>query len=150
VSQLIMFDGFTDLHPGNEYDFSVAASSGLAVDLVSSDPSIIEVSGNKIIVHAAGTVTFTATQAGDANFNPANETLEVVIEPLTQTISFTAIANKSISDAPFTVDASSTSGLPLTFTSNDPNKAEVSASGEVTIKKAGTVQIMAAQPGNEA
>lgn len=149
VGQLITFNGFTDLQPGQEYTFSVTASSGLPVTLTSSDPSVIEISGNKLIVHKPGTVTFSASQGGDVDFNPSSETLTVVIPRLTQTLTFEAIANKTMLDAPFDVVASSSAGLHVMFESSDATIADISTEGKITIKKAGTVTITASQPGTE-
>ena len=44
---------------------SASASSGLEVTYTSSDPSVASVSGSTVTVHAAGTATITASQAGD-------------------------------------------------------------------------------------
>lgn len=149
VGQLITFDGFTNLQPGNEYNFSVSASSGLPVAVTSSDPSIIEVAAGKLIVHKPGTVTFTASQGGDVNFKSTTETLTIEIPRLTQTITFAAIANKTMLDDPFNVDASSSAGLHLSFTSSDISIAEVSDEGRITIKKAGTVTITASRDADD-
>jgi Leucine-rich repeat (LRR) protein len=64
-----------------------------------------------------------------------------------QTITFNALPAKKVNDAPFTISATATSGLPVTFTSSDPSIASISGN-TVTIKKAGTVTITAAQTGN--
>jgi Leucine-rich repeat (LRR) protein len=64
-----------------------------------------------------------------------------------QTITFNALPAKKVNDASFTISATATSGLPVTFTSSDPSIASISGN-TVTIKKAGTVTITAAQTGN--
>jgi|GEM_PF-2409490 len=61
------------------FDTFVTATSGLPYTITSSDPAIVEVDGRSLIVHDVGSVTITATQAGDATWNPAK----------TQTRSFT-------------------------------------------------------------
>ncbi len=149
VGQLITFTGFINLKPGQEYDIEVNASSGLPVTLTSSDPSVIEIDGNKIIVHKAGAVTFTATQGGDIDFKSTTETLSVVIEALPQTITFEPIVSKTMLDESFSVEASTTSELTLTYESSDASIAEIDAEGMITIKKAGTVTITVSQEGNE-
>jgi ELWxxDGT repeat protein len=149
AGQLIVFTGFIDLQPGQEYDISVDASSGLPVMLDSSDPSIIEVSGNTIIVHKAGSVTFTATQGGDVNFKPATSTLDVTIDLIPQTITFEEFPAKFINDPVFSPDASTNSPLSLTFESSDNAIAEIDVNGVITIKKAGTVTITARQEGDD-
>ncbi len=53
------------------FDLSVAASSGLAVTVTSSEPAVATVAGLVLTPHAAGISTLTATQSGDANYEPA-------------------------------------------------------------------------------
>lgn len=66
-----------------------------------------------------------------------------------QTITFDVLADKIYGDEDFTVSASSSSGLAVTFSSSDPAVATVT-NGIVHIVKAGTTQIIASQPGNTA
>lgn len=64
-----------------------------------------------------------------------------------QTITFNALPAKKVNDAAFTISATASSGLPVTFSSSDATIASISGS-TVTIKKAGTVTITATQVGN--
>ncbi|MGQ2983168.1 YDG domain-containing protein [Flavobacterium sp.] len=66
-----------------------------------------------------------------------------------QTITFGALSNVTYGDAPFTVTATASSGLAVTFASSDENIATVSGN-TVTITGAGTVTITAQQEGNAA
>jgi len=64
-----------------------------------------------------------------------------------QSITFDALVIKTFGDAPFALTGSSSSGLPLVYSSSDP--AVVSINGNtLTILKAGTVDITASQSGN--
>ena len=65
----------------------------------------------------------------------------------TQTIAFDPIANHTNGDPPFTISATASSGLPVTFTSLTPLVATVSGS-TVTIVGAGTAAIRASQAGD--
>jgi len=65
----------------------------------------------------------------------------------TQTITFNSLTAKTYGDADFTVSATATSGLAVTFESSDPTIASVSGN-TVHILKAGTVNIIAKQAGN--
>jgi uncharacterized delta-60 repeat protein len=65
-----------------------------------------------------------------------------------QTTTFDALPEKTYGDATFDLDASSTSGLPITYTSSDPLVATVSGS-TVTIVGVGTAEITASQAGND-
>jgi|GEM_PF-4120940 len=50
---------------------NATASSGLPVQYESSNPHIAQIRGNQLILLDSGTVTITATQAGNNNYNPA-------------------------------------------------------------------------------
>lgn len=69
----------------------------------------------------------------------------IVLAP--QIITFDAFDDIIVSQAPFSINASASSGLPLTFTSSDPAVATVSGD-QITIVSAGTTEITAAQAGN--
>jgi biotin carboxyl carrier protein len=53
------------------FTLSSRATSGLAVTYASSNPAIISIVGNRATVHRPGTVTITASQAGNTRFRPA-------------------------------------------------------------------------------
>ena len=63
-----------------------------------------------------------------------------------QTITFNALTNKTYGDGAFDLEATSDSGLPVSYSSSDPNVAEVTGN-RVTIKAAGSVTITATQAG---
>ncbi len=65
-----------------------------------------------------------------------------------QTITFNSLPSKKVGDAPFTLAATASSGLPVTYTSSNSLVAAISGS-TVTIIKAGTVTITATQAGND-
>ncbi|MDB6125628.1 MAG: hypothetical protein JWQ71_4621 [Pedosphaera sp.] len=67
-------------------------------------------------------------------------------EKTNQTITFAALTNKTYGDAPFTVSATASSGLPVTF-SILSGPATIS-NDLVTITAAGTVTVRASQSGN--
>jgi uncharacterized repeat protein (TIGR03803 family) len=64
-----------------------------------------------------------------------------------QVITFGEIPSKSFGDTPFGVSASSTSGLPISYSSSDPAVASISGN-TITILKPGTTTITASQLGN--
>jgi hypothetical protein len=66
-----------------------------------------------------------------------------------QLISFGPLTNKRIGDADFTVAATASSGLPVTYSSSDTAIARIDAQGKVQVNGAGTVLLTATQPGNE-
>lgn len=66
-----------------------------------------------------------------------------------QTIIIDPLAAKTYGDAPFTVTATASSGLPITkWESSDPAVASVSSSGLVTLLGAGQTSIIASNTGN--
>ena len=86
LSQTIAFSPITDKSIGDfDFDPGATSGSGLPVTYTSSAPLIASVEGTtagsqKIKVRAAGTVTITASQAGDSAYDPApdaNQTFTV-------------------------------------------------------------------------
>jgi hypothetical protein len=71
--------------------------------------------------------------------------LEVPLQ--TQTISFNPLPDKRLGDPPFSVNATASSGLPVSFTSNTPAVCTVSGN-TVTLIATGTCSITATQEGN--
>ncbi|MGH9417050.1 MAG: choice-of-anchor D domain-containing protein, partial [Terriglobales bacterium] len=74
------------------------------------------VSGNQLTVTGVGTVTVTAMQAADANYNAGTASVSFTVSKGTQTITFAALANHLTTDAGFTFAATSSSGLSVSFT----------------------------------
>lgn len=130
------------------FTLPATASSGLTIAYTSDDEHVAKVSGNTVTIVGAGTTDITATQAGNGAYNPA----PVVVRTLTvnkadQTIAFVQPAAVRYADPAFDLEASSESGLAITFTSANENVATVSGS-TVTIVGAGTTDITASQAGN--
>ena len=125
--QTITFGGLPNKTFGDA-DFSVSATttSGLAVSFTASGQCTI--AGTNIHLTGAGSCVITASQGGDTNYNSATSVLQsFTIAPSNQTITFSALANKSSDDPDFSVSATATSGLTTSF----------SASGQCTL--AGTM-----------
>jgi hypothetical protein len=64
-----------------------------------------------------------------------------------QTITFAALTDKVLGDAPFAAGGSASSGLPVSYTSSNPDVATVAGS-TITLHAAGTALIIAKQDGN--
>jgi|GEM_PF-1596543 len=127
------------------FTLTATASSGLPMSFqVLSGPAIL--SGNTVTLTGAGTVHIRASQAGDSNFNPASVDRSLTVARADQTISFTAIANKKYGDAPFTLSATASSGLAVSFT---VVSGPASLSGNsLTLTGAGIVTVKAEQAGD--
>lgn len=150
LDQLITFGAITAKTFGDPtFALSATASSGLTVSFASSDPTVVSLSGSVATIHKAGQVTITATQDGNIQYKAAPPVQQILtVNKASQTISFAALAEKTIIDLPFTVSATSSSNGVVTFASSNPAVATVSGN-TITIIGTGTTNITASQPGNE-
>jgi len=149
LGQTITF-GPVAAHAYGDPDFALSgsSSSGLTLTYTSSDMTIATVTNGTVHIVAAGTVTLTASQPGNSVYGAASSVSEpLVINKANQTTAFGTLSLYALGDPPFTLAATASSGLPVTFVSSDPSIASVSGN-TVTINAAGTVTITASQPGN--
>src|SRR5688572_8671198 len=146
--QIIDFASFQEKAYGDSpFQLNANASSGLALSYTSSNPAVASVSGTTVTVHSAGTTTITVSQAGSTNFHSASISQVLTVNKADQIITFNPIAEKSTADDHFNLSASASSGLPITYTSNNPAIATISGI-LLTIHGDGTAIITATQPGN--
>ena len=101
----------------------------------------------------AGSYEVTATlNPGSSRCPSITLTAMLTIEKAEQTISFDEIPDKNLeTDADFSLMASASSGLPVSYTysySADTPPAEVNETGDVSLLTSGTVEITAHQEGN--
>ena len=91
----------------------------------------------------------TASQPGNANFiNAPSVGQVVVITPGNQTITFAPLGTATYGASLMTLSATSSAGLPVTFTSAATNVASVSGR-TLTITGAGSAKITATQSGSK-
>jgi hypothetical protein len=99
----------------------------------------------------AGSYDVVATLS-NANYHlaPANDptTGTLTIAKADQTIDFTAPTNKTFGDPAFTVTATASSGLPVTFQAGETDDCTIDAQNKITITGAGSCTITASQGGN--
>ena len=132
-----------------DFDPAATANSGLPVSYTSSDTSMVKIVAGKIHISGAGTVIISASQAGNRYYLPAAVIpVSLTINKATQTITFSPLEAEQAKGQDYSVSAQSTSKLPVTFTSSDTTLATITT-GTVHIKKAGTVTIIASQPGDK-
>lgn len=147
-NQHITFDALPQKTLGNAaFPLTATASSGLALSYTSSNTAVATVSGNTITLVGPGTTTITASQAGNVNYNAAADVQQTLTVKLPQTITFDVLPAKTYEDASFTLTATASSALAVTYVSSNPGVATVSGN-TVTILVAGTTTITAAQAGN--
>ncbi len=130
------------------YTATATSTSGLTVTITSATAAICAVNGKTITFLGAGICTLNANQPGNANYGAAPQVQQLFrIDPGSQVITFSALANKLFGAAPFTVSATSSSGLAVTLTSDTTNICTVAGS-TVTLVSTGTCTIFAYQEGN--
>jgi hypothetical protein len=132
---------------GPDFDLTASASSGLSISYTSSNAAVATVSGSTVTIIGAGVTTITASQLGSANYNMAGSVTQTLRVKLEQSIDFQALPSKTFGDAPFAINASASSGLALTFESSNTGIATINGT-IVTIAGAGTTTITARQSGN--
>ncbi|MEZ4714093.1 MAG: multicopper oxidase domain-containing protein [Caldilineaceae bacterium] len=97
-----------------DFNVSATASSGLPVSFVASGNCTV--SGTLVHLTGAGSCTITASQAGNSSYQAApNVAQSFTIAQASQSITFNPLANKTIADPDFTVTASASSGLTVSF-----------------------------------
>ena len=130
---------------------NVISSSSASVTLTSSPTGVSSVVAavnglgtfSNLIFGVAGSYTLSATSNGiiSAVSNP------FTIVGIAQAITFGALSNRTFGAAPFTVGATASSGLSVSFNSQTTPVCTVSGS-TVTLVSAGTCTIQATQAGN--
>jgi hypothetical protein len=139
---------------GATYTVTATATSGLAVTFTidASATSVCTISGSTVSFIGAGTCVIDANQAGNANYNAAPQVQQsFAVAKGNQTISFTstAPANASVGGPTYTVTATATSGLAVTFTIDASATSVCTISGStVSFIGPGICVIDANQAGN--
>ncbi len=133
------------------FTLGATTSSGLTISYSSSDSSVLAITGNTATINGPGVATITASQGGNNNYNAAISVLRdqaiINTSKTNQTITFGVLSNMIYGDASFDLNASSDSGLTISYLSSDPSVVSVSGN-TLTIHKPGTVDITASQAGN--
>ena len=98
-AQTITFGALTNATYGDAaITLGATASSGLTVSYSSSNTAVATVAGNTLTIVGVGTTTITASQLGDASYNPAPNVLQnITVNALPVTITGIAISDKPYS-----------------------------------------------------
>jgi gliding motility-associated-like protein len=107
------------------------------------------ISSSASISSSPGTYSIVASSASAANYAISYVDGKLLITKANQTMDFESIPNKKLSESSFRLNATVSSGLPVTFTSNAPAFASIIPPDQVSINAMGKVIIEASQPGNE-
>lgn len=128
---------------------NVTASSGLPIEFTSSTPEICTVGGKVVTPIAAGACILSAAQSGNGSYIAAiNVTQTLQVRKASQTVTFAPLPDRIRSASSFSVFATASSGLDVTFQSVTPGVCTLNGT-TVTLVGAGTCTLLASQPGNE-
>jgi len=130
------------------FTIDASACSGLSLSFASSNPQVATVSGNLVTVTGAGSVVLSASQEGSGDLDRAGDVSRtLLVHRAGQTLNFDPLPGKIMGESPFALNATASSGLPVSHQSSDPAVAEVSGN-LVTLRGAGTTVITARQTGD--
>lgn len=132
---------------GDTLTIGATASSGLPVTLIAFDDTQCTVSGTTLTLVAQGTCYVDASQPGDATYAAAPTVRRSIQAKLAQTIDFSIAATGFVS-ATIGMDATSTSGLAVTYSTSTPVICTVNGS-DLQLIAAGTCTVTASQPGSD-
>jgi Bacterial Ig-like domain (group 3)/Calx-beta domain/MBG domain len=116
-----------------------AAASATGVSGEALGPISLLYNGTINIPFNAGSYAVTATFAGNQNYNPAsNNQQSIIIGKVNQAVTFAALPRKTFGDADFTVSATASSGLAVSFAATGNcaitgNTVHITGAGNCTI-----------------
>ena len=145
----------TFVNPGTKYvdaapfPLGATASSHLAVAyVVNSGPCSVDSSGT-LTITGAGNCSVTASQAGDATYNPAPDRTRVfAIVKYDQSITFVNPGTKYVDAAPFLLNATASSHLDVAYVVDSGPCTVDSSTGTLTVTGDGICIVTASQAGN--
>ena len=135
-------------------NIGATVTSGLSLAYLIKDPSIATIDSNgNVIGRKEGKTTAIIYQSGNSEYNATNKSINVTVisseKSKAQTISTSfdsyQFKNTNVSKS---LNAKSTSGLPLTYKSSNSKIATVDKNGKITAKKSGKATITISQTGN--
>ncbi len=149
AAQTVTFNSLSGLaYTPSTFQVAATSSSVLAVTFNSATSGVCTVAGTAVSMLAQGTCTITASQAGNSNYLPAPDVPQsFVVGPGIQTITFFSIGNLALGTTPFLAGATSSTGLPVSFTSTTTSVCTVSGA-VVTLLTTGTCSLNADQTGS--
>ncbi|HVU33786.1 MAG TPA: immunoglobulin domain-containing protein [Opitutaceae bacterium] len=131
---------------------ATTTSVGTTITYTSSNLGVATVTGNTVTILSAGSTTITANQAGNSNYLAATAVPQVLtINKASQTITFNSLPVMVAGSPPYTLVATSSAGLPVSFASSNFNVAATGGTNGSTLtigSGGGTANITATQIGN--
>lgn len=135
---------------GNQFPFTLSASSssGLPVTLVSNSPSVCEVNNRTLTMLNSGSCTLVSSQEGNETYSAAASiTRTINLVKSNQVLTFNTPARLGGNQFPYTLNANSSSNLPITFVSLTPSICGTSLN-VLTMLNSGLCRVTASQSGN--
>jgi hypothetical protein len=148
IAQTITFGSIPQQHVGGTLTVSATASSGLPVTFSVVPNGNCSVSGNVVTFLNPGNCGVLANQAGNNTYAAAPQVGQIVVvnNPVSQTIAFGSLPAERVGSQ-LTVNATASSGLPVSFTVVQNGNCSVSGN-VVTFLNVGNCGVIASQPGN--
>ena len=130
--------------------FNLGVSSNTAISYISSNKKValVDQKGN-VTIKGAGIANITVTALGNGNYKPVQKTVKISVAKASGTVKASSY-KKVRNSKKFKLNAKSTSGGKLTYSSSNKKVAVVSTSGYVTIKGIGktTITVKSASTAN--
>jgi glycosidase len=129
---------------------STTPASPVTYSLVSGDTTQVTLSGNQLIINSGtGSVVIRATVAATADRGGATADATITFQKASQTITFDPTSTSgAVGESSRTLVASSTSGLPISFSTGNTNVASLIANA-LYFNSPGVAIITASQIGND-
>ena len=145
--QTVSLGAIADQEAGTKVTLNATATSGLPVQYMVVNGKA-SVTGSQLMVEGVGEIVVQAAQVGDAQFAPAFSQLVTFNGTKgSQTIDFAQIEDVAMDVGSFTLNATASSGLPVSY---EVVSGNVTVEGDVvTLNGVGDVTIKAMQEGNE-
>ena len=132
------------------FNLGVTAEDNAKLTYSSDNEGVVRVDENgNVTIAGVGAATITVKSEATTSYKAGSKTITITVNAKpqpNQTPSVTiGCGNKTVTegDAPFSLGASASNGAGLSYQSSDPSVASVDAAGNVTVYRAGTVQITA-------
>jgi hypothetical protein len=131
-----------------DFPLDATASSGEPISFISDNPLVATINDNIVSITGAGVAIITAVQPGNDMYNPAQVQQNLLVSaPYEQNVRFEPLGELNLDQSPIQLEAKSSSGLPVQFSTNDPAVATIV--GDILILHSeGETTVTASQPGN--
>lgn len=143
-------DSYNVTEGDGAFNLGVTAEDNAKLTYSSDNEGVVRVDENgNVTIAGVGTATITVKSEATTSYKAGSKTITITVNAKpqpNQTPSVTiGCGNKTVTegDAPFSLGASASNGAGLSYQSSDPSIASVDGAGNVTIYRAGTVQITA-------